>query len=190
MELFDLIKTRRSIRKFSTEPITESELEQLVELARYAPAAANVQPLKYAVINEKAVCNKIFPHTRWAKLLGERGTPKNGEEPTAYIAVMTSIKERLNTEADAAFAIQNIVLAAWAKGIGSCILGAIDRQKIAEIINMPNGYEITYIVALGYPAQSSIAEDACDSVAYYMDDNGTVHVPKRKLEDIMYTVKE
>lgn len=189
MEIYDLIKTRRSIRKFSTEPIPEDDLEQLVELARYAPAAANVQPLKYAVISGKTVCDKIFPHTRWAKLLGERGTPRKGEEPTAYIAVMSDVNKRLNTEADAAFAIQNIVLAAWAKGIGSCILGAIDRQKIAEIINMPQDCELNYIVALGYPAQSSIAEDACDSVAYYMDDNGTVHVPKRKLEDIMYYVK-
>lgn len=189
MEIYDIIKTRRSIRKFTSEQIPESELLRLVELARYAPAAANVQPLKLAVISGQAMCDKIFPHTKWAKLLGERGVPQKGEEPTAYIAVMSDVSKRLNTEADAAFAIQNIVLAAWADGIGSCILGAIDRKKIAEIINMPEGCEINYLIALGYPAQSSIAEDACDDVAYYMDDNGTVHVPKRKLEDIMYIVK-
>ena len=54
---------------------------------------------------------------------------------------------------------------------------------------MPAGYEINYVVALGYPSQESVAEDASESVAYYMDDNGTVHVPKRKLEDVMYSVK-
>lgn len=189
MEIYDIIKTRRSIRKFSRKPVPESELARLVDFARYAPAAANVQPLKYAVVSGHSACGKIFPHTRWAKLLGKRGTPAEGEEPTAYIVVMSDVQKRLNCEADAAFAIENIVLAAWAMGIGSCILGSIDRDEIASIINMPAGCEINYVVALGYPSQESVAEDASESVAYYMDDNGTVHVPKRKLEDVMYSVK-
>lgn len=189
MDIIENIKTRRSIRKFDGKKISTETLESLVDAARYAPAAANIQPLKYAVVNSEAMCRKIFPHTHWAKLLGTRGTPQNGEEPTAYIIVMKNAEKSMNVEADAAFAIENIVLGAWSMGIGSCILGAIDRKAIAEIINMPSGYEINYAVALGYPKQESVAEDAESSVEYYMDDNGVVHVPKRKISEIMYIVE-
>ena len=189
MNVIENIKTRRSIRKFDGRNIELSLLKQIVDTARYAPAAANIQPLMFAVVNTKEKCNEIFPHTHWAKLLGERGTPKNGEEPTAYIIVMSNKEKRMNMEADAAFAVENMVLAAWNMGIGSCILGAINKAEIGKIVNIPQNYEINYAVALGYPAQQSVAEDAEDSVAYYMDDDDKVHVPKRKLDDVMYIVR-
>ncbi|MBP3348987.1 MAG: nitroreductase family protein [Clostridia bacterium] len=189
MELYEVLKTRRSIRKFTQEKISDELLAKLVDVARYAPAAANVQPLKYAVVRGE-MTKDIFPLTRWAKLLGERGTPQPGEEPTAYIFVMTDTKNSYNKEADASLAIENIVLAAWYEGIGSCILGSIDKPKIARLINMPQGYEINYAIALGYPAQESLAEEEQNGVAYYMDDEGVVHVPKRKLCDVMYFADE
>lgn len=184
MDVYEVIKTRRSIRKFSQTVISDSMLLKLIDAARFAPSAANVQPLTYAVVRGE-MCSEIFPLTKWAKLLGERGTPQRGEEPVAYIFVMTK-KNSYNKEADASFAIENIVLAAWYEGIGSCILGSIDRPKISKIISAPDGYEINYAVALGYPMQKSYAEDETDGVEYYMSDDGNVHVPKRKVEDIMY----
>ncbi len=189
MTVDEALKTRRSIRKFTQEQISDDIMTSLIDVARYAPAAANIQPLKFAVINTKEVCDKIFPLTKWAKLLGEKGTPRSGEEPTAYIIVMTDKNTRFNLEADAALAIENIVISAWDKGIGSCILGSIDREKIAEIISMPENLEINYAVALGYPMQESYAEDANGNVAYYMDDEGTVRVPKRAVSEIMWRVK-
>ena len=187
MEFYEVLKTRRSIRKFEQTQISDEMLSKLVDAARYAPVAANVQPLKYAIVRgDKA--NEIFPLTRWAKLLGERGTPKAHEAPVAYIFVMTDTNNSYNKEADASLAIENIVLAAWYEGIGSCILGSIDKPKISKIINLPEGYEINYAVALGYPAQTSVAEEEENGVAYYMDDEDVVHVPKRKLQDISYFV--
>lgn len=187
MEFYEVLKTRRSIRKFEQTQISDEMLLKLVDIARYAPVAANVQPLKYAIVRgDKA--NEIFPLTRWAKLLGERGTPKAHEAPVAYIFVMTDTNNSYNKEADASLAIENIVLAAWYEGIGSCILGSIDKPKISKIINLPEGYEINYAVALGYPAQTSVAEEEENGVAYYMDDEDVVHVPKRKLRDISYFV--
>ena len=187
MEFYEVIKTRRSIRKFEQTQIPDEMLKKLVDTARYAPAAANVQPLKYAIVRGEWA-KEIFPLTRWAKLLGERGTPKVHEAPVAYVFVMTDTKNSYNKEADASLAIENIVLAAWYEGIGSCILGSIDKPKISKIINLPEGYEINYAVALGYPAQTSVAEEEENGVAYYMDDEDVVHVPKRKLQDISYFV--
>lgn len=184
MEFYDVLKTRRSIRKFAQTKISDGLLLKLIEAARFAPSAANIQPLKYALVRGNK-CDDVFPLTKWAKLLGEKGTPQTGEEPTAYIFVMTH-KNSYNKEADASLAIENIVLSAWYEGIGSCILGSIDRTKIAQIISMPEDYEINYAIALGYPMQTSIAENENNGVEYYMDDNGTVHVPKRNVEDIMY----
>ena len=187
MEFYEVLKTRRSIRKFEQTQISDEMLSKLVDAARYAPVAANVQPLKYAIVRgDKA--NEIFPLTRWAKLLGERGTPKAHEAPVAYIFVMTDTNNSYNKEADASLAIENIVLAAWYEGIGSCILGSIDKPKISKIIGLPEDYEINYAIALGYPAQTSVAEEEENGVAYYMDDEDVVHVPKRKLCDVSYFV--
>ncbi len=188
MEFYDVIKTRRSIRKFSQREISDDVIIRLIDAARFAPSAANAQPVRFAVINNER-CKEIFPLTRWAKLLGEKGTPKAGEEPTAYIFVMTDEEISFNDEADASLAIENIVLAAWCEGIGSCILGSIDRKRIAEIINMPEDWVLNYAVALGYPAQESVGEDCCGDVKYYMDDEGIVHVPKRTVEEITKFVK-
>lgn len=184
MEFYEVLKTRRSIRKFLQTEISDAVLLKLIDAARFAPSAANAQPLKYAVVRGEK-CKDIFPLTKWAKLLGEKGTPQNGEEPVAYIFVMTQ-KNSYNKEADASLAIENIVLAAWHDGIGSCILGSIDRPKISNIISSPEDYDINYAVALGYPMQKSFAEDETDGVEYYMTENGDVHVPKRKIEDIVY----
>ncbi len=190
MTTAEAILTRRSIRKFEQKPLERSLLKEIVNAGRLAPQAANVQPLKFAVADTKKVCARIFPSTKWAKLLGEKGQPKSGEEPVAYIMVLQNTKQKLNQEADAAFAIENMVLYAWENGVASCILGAIDREAIAKAINMPEGYELVYAVAFGYPMQESSFEDAEDSVKYYMDAEGRVHVPKRKLEDVMYFAEE
>lgn len=97
MEFYDVLKTRRSIRKFAQTKISDELLLKIIDAARFAPSAANLQPLKYAVVRGEK-CGDIFPHTKWAKLLGERGTPQKDEEPTAYIFVMThkirTIKKR------------------------------------------------------------------------------------------------
>jgi nitroreductase len=87
---------------------------------------------------------------------------------------------------DAGFASQNILLCAEEEGIGSCVLCNIDRNKIKELLKIPKEVEVDSVIALGYKAEQPVIEDMKNSVKYWKDENDVLHVPKRKLEDIIH----
>jgi nitroreductase len=187
MDVYEAILKRRSIRKFKQDPIPVDLLEKLVNAARLAPQGANLQPIKYVVINAPQLLPQVFSMTRWAAYIAPKGTPQAGEEPTAYIAILADPEIRANgCDTDAGAAVENLILAAVGEGIGSCWLGSIDRKGLSELLNIPERYQIHSLIALGYPAESPIVEDAVDSIKYYKDENGTLHVPKRTLAEVMF----
>jgi nitroreductase len=187
MEVKQAITTRRTIRKFQQKPIETKILTELVDGARLAPSASNMQPLVYLVIHEPELCKDIFQTVRWAGYIAPEGDPGAGEKPTAYIVVLANkeIKES-GYEHDAGAAIQNICLLAWDYGIGSCWIGSVDKQALRAACNIPDRYAIDSVVALGYAAERSVAEDEHGSIRYYKDEQHVLHVPKRKLPDILF----
>lgn len=187
MSLYDLITSRRSIRQFKSEPIPKDILKKLVNAARLAPSAANLQPLEFIVVDDEAIRKEIFSCLRWAAYIAPEGNPKPGQEPVAYVVVLVNrnIRDR-GFERDAGAAIENLILAAWEKGIGSCWVISIDRSRVHEILGIPDEYSIDSIVALGYPAEMPLLEDIKDSIKYWKDREGRLHVPKRKLERVIH----
>lgn len=187
MNFYELILSRRSIRQFKSKPISKDILEKLVNTARLAPSAANRQPLEFIVVDEEEMGRKIFSCLKWAAYIAPQGDPRPGHEPVAYIVILvnTGIKER-GYEYDAGAAIENIILAAWEQGVGSCWLLSVERDKIQDILKIPMTYKIDSVIALGYPDEEPIAEIMEDSVKYWKDSTGRLHVPKRKLEDIIH----
>lgn len=192
MDFSELIKTRRSIRRFKPTPIDRSTLIELLDAARSAPSAANRQPLEYVLVVEPAVVQKLFEQLAWAAFVQPKRNPPQGSRPVAYIVVLVNTDRRLASfgPVDAAAAIENILLAAWSKGIGSCWLGSIHRDNIRKLLAIPDSLEINSVVALGYPGEQPITEDAKDSsdeaVRYYLDDADRLHVPKRTLNSISH----
>ncbi len=81
------------------------------------------------------------------------------------------------------------MLAAEAEGIGSCILCNIDREEIQNIFKIPQPITVDSVIALGYKAEKSIIEEMDDSVKYWRDEHAVLHVPKRKLDDIIHINK-
>jgi len=79
-----------------------------------------------------------------------------------------------------------ISLAAFEKGLGSCLLASIDRDKLREILKLPDHCEIDLVVALGYPNESPVVENFVDSVKYWKDQQDVLHVPKRQLGEILH----
>lgn len=187
MRVYDAIMNRRSIRKFSQTPILHEDLLELVRCAGMAAYPANVQPLKFALIEEKETCKEIFACTKWAGYL-KNGAPEEDKRPTAYLVILgdASIKGgELQVEVGAAG--MTVTLAALEKGIASCWLGALDRERIAEILALPEHLKVKDVIALGYPAQKSRPEEIKDGdVKYYLDEEDILHVPKRSLEEILY----
>ena len=187
MTLYDLVTSRRTIRQFKREPIPKDVLKKLVNAARLAPSAANLQPLEFIVVDDEEMREKIFSCLHWAAYIAPEGNPKPGKEPVAYIVVLinTKIRDR-GFERDAGAAIENILLTAWSEGIGSCWLISIDRSKVHQVLNIPDHYNIDSVIAMGYPAEKPLLEEMEESIKYWKDEEGRLHVPKRKLEDIIH----
>lgn len=187
MNVKEAILSRRSIRRFTQEEVPEKKLTELVNLARLAAYGGNTQPLKFKIISDKAALDAVFPTIKWAAYL-DNYAPKENERPTAYIAVLgdTSVRAGSGFEVEAGAAVTTMMLEAVEMGLASCWLGAIDRNAIKKILNLPENLNVVYLLALGYGAQESKAVDIKDDdVRYYLDDNGVLNVPKRTLNEVL-----
>ncbi len=159
---------------------------KMLNAARLAPSGGNLQPLKYIVVTDQTMLEPVFQTTRWAGYLAPHGTPKEGEKPTAYIVVLVDTEIRKDGDNDASAAIENMLLTAEEDGIGTCWIGSVDRKKLAELLQIPETLAVHSVVAMGYKAQESRAvEMVGNDVKYYLDEDGVLHVPKRKMEDIV-----
>lgn len=183
MEFSEIIKNRRTKRKFEDKEISYSVLEDMVNDARVAPYPVNYQPLKFMIVQKKA--NNIFKYTKWAGLLKD-GEPKEGERPNTFIAVLgdRSIKKSGDFFVEGAIACTTLVYSAENHGLSACWLGAIDREKIKCEIAPNTDFEVVYLVALGYSSQESNAVKLGESTSYYEKD-GKIYVPKRSLGEVL-----
>jgi len=190
MTVYDAIQKRRTIRKFKQDKIDGNDLVKLVDCARVAAYGANMQPLKFAVIDDKDMLDKIYPLTKWAGYLTD-GSPKENERPTAYIAVLgdNDIKKGGNFEVEAGSAVTSIMLEAVEMGLGSCWLGAIKRDELKALFKLPENLSVVYLLALGYPMQESKICEFNGDVKYFEDENKVINVPKRSIDDIMVEIK-
>jgi len=187
MSLYELILSRRSIRQFKPEPVSRSILEKLANAARLAPSGANLQPLEFVVVDEEEVRKRLFPCLRWAAYIVPEGNPQPGQEPVAYVVVLVNLKLRKNGyERDVGAAVENMILAAWEERVGSCWIANADIEKIKDMLNVPEDYKVDSVLALGYPAEEPITEKLKESVKYWKDSKGRLHVPKRRLDDIVH----
>lgn len=190
MKVDEAIKKRRSIRGFQQKKVGLNLLKELVAAARLAPSAANIQPLRYIIIAKPNWRQIVFNTLSWAAYIAPEGTPKKGARPMAYILVLIDKKEeKFPAQRDVGAAVQNILLLATAKGIASCWLGAIKREKLALGLEISSNYAIDSVVALGYPNEKSLVEAWHDSPRYFKDARGCMHVPKRDLKDLILAIK-
>lgn len=186
MNITDAITRRRTIRKYKQHKIPKDILKNLINAARLAPSAMNKQPLEYVVIDNKELVESVFEQVSWAGYIAPRGTPQEGEKPTAFLLIL--IKKELKTaytNHDIGAAAQNIMLQAEEYDIGTCWIGSLNRENVREILNIPNEYEVDTIIAVGYKDEESEYYDSDETVKYDKI-NGKYRVPKRKLETIIH----
>ncbi len=187
MELYNAILNRRSIRKFRDKEVSSALLKKFVNAGRFAPSGGNLQPWEFIIVNNNELVKEVFSTLKWANYLRD-GTPPEGKRPVAYIIILIN-RDILpeGGEYDIGMAAENIMLSAFEEGIGSCCVGSINKEKLRNILNVPDYCEIELIIALGYPDEESIAEKMRDdSIKYWRDDNSKMHVPKRDLDKILH----
>jgi len=187
LNVYEAAVSRRTIRRFLQKPIPMEVLKKFLNAARLAPSGGNLQPCEYVLVTEKDLLEKVFNTLKWAMYLAA-GTPREGEKPVAYVVVLVNTRKKSQGgEVDCAAAIENMVLTAWEEGIGACWMASIDREKLREILAIPDYCKVCFVVALGYKAEEPVVEDMMDNdVKYWRDENGVLHVPKRRLEDIVF----
>jgi nitroreductase len=148
MDVIDAIRGRRSIRKFQDTVVREEKLDLLIECAIWSPNAGNEQAWQFAVITSPEVKKMLL-----------KFAPGIFTNPPAIILICareerTDFESRLAYMADCAIAAQNIMLAAYNLGIGSCPIFSYSKTAWKEILGIPGGIEPYIAITLGYPAES------------------------------------
>jgi nitroreductase len=190
--LHDLVLRNRSYRRFDeSHRIAHETLVELIGLARYTPSAGNCQPLKYILSADQKTNDRIFPCLGWAAYLKEWEGPAPGERPTAYIVILIDETITKDWWCDDGIAAQTILLGAAEKGLGGCMIGSINRERLQQELHIPEHLKIRLVVALGKPAEQVVLEDlepgGGGDIRYWRDQEGVHHVPKRMLAELIIT---
>jgi nitroreductase len=183
-----LIRKNRSYRRFyEDKKIDLRTLRSLVNLARLSASSANLQPLRYLLSCTTEGNQKIFPYLKWAGYLKDWDGPVEGERPPAYIVILGDTKISKSFGYDAGIAAQSILLGATERGLGGCIIGSIEREKLRSSLKIPRHLEILLVIALGKPREKVVIETVGKDgdIRYWRDSKGIHHVPKRALKDII-----
>jgi len=187
-EFKELVRRTRSIRRFrGNEPVASGVLRELVDCARLVPSSANLQPLRYVICNRPDKGEEIFACLKWAGYLTDWPGPAPGERPVAYIVIVADSVIASQPWCDCGIAAQTIALYAASQGLGTCMLGALDRDRLRGILGLEKRYEILLVLALGRPAEQAVlAEvDQEHGIRYWRDTQGIHHVPKRSLSEVI-----
>ena len=183
--IYEKIKSRRTIRKYIQKDVPKEVLYKCVDAARLSPSGANLQPLKYVVVNNDTQLNLVFNTLKWAAYLPDYKPSKN-EMPKAYIIILLDKNISNKPGHDAGIASMSISMVAYDEGLGSCILGAVDKEKLKKVLNLPDELDVVLVVSLGYSSEKSIVEKVRDNdIKYWLDKNKVLHVPKRDFMDLV-----
>lgn len=144
MDFYEVIGARRSIRSFKKDPPPLETLERILEAAREAPSANNLMPWKLVVVSE--------PDSRAALATGTYGKFL-ADAPVVIVGCGDRKASPEWFAVDTAIALEHVVLAATAEGLGSCWVGSFDKTAVMNVIGIPEGFEVIALIALGAPKE-------------------------------------
>lgn len=155
MDLFEAIRLRRSTRAFTGEEVSDNEVEKILEAARWAPSAGNIQPWDFVVVRKAETKRK----------LAEAALDQIFIEEAPVVIVVCADKDRsargygsrganLYCLQDTAAAVENILLGACALGLGACWVGAFQESKVSLILNTRGGVRPVAIIPVGRPGET------------------------------------
>ena len=151
MDVFECIKTRRSIRKYQDVPVEWDKIGQILEAGKAAPSAGNLQDWRFIVIldagQRKGIAEACLQQDWIAKAPVHIIVVAEPEKSKRFYGIRG---ERLYNIQDAAAATQNMLLMAHALGLGSCWIGAFEEDKLRTVVNMPSEIRPQAVVTIGY----------------------------------------
>lgn len=153
-QLLNTIKERRSIRSFKSKEIPSEIIEQLIEALIWAPSAGNLQARKFYFVFNEEIKNQMVDAAHGQSFIAEA--------PVAVVACTNDEIENkygnrgknLYTICDVSLSIQNMLLLAHEFGLGTCLVGAFNHEKVVEALNTPSNLHPILIVPVGYSAEN------------------------------------
>jgi len=163
MDLFDAIRNRRSIRRYTDKPVENDKLAAVLEAVRQAPSWANMQCWRMVVVRDKTVKEKISDLSYVESYFAPKGYKANPSKKALAEApvIIVLCAEPQQSGAiwgqnyylvDAGIASQNLMLAAYGQGLGTVFVGVYDEVKVKGILNIPQNVRVIGLFPLGYPA--------------------------------------
>lgn len=159
MNVTECLKTRRSIRKYTAEPVDHSVIDSIVSLASYSPSWKNTQITRYIAIEDSSLLAEI----------ADKYTPEYNSNIIRQVNVLMAVtfkRGRCGYERDGSFttkkgdrwqmfdvgvACQSFCLAAWDHSLGTVIMGVFDEEGISKLLNLPEDQELAALIAIGHP---------------------------------------
>jgi nitroreductase len=150
LEVFEAVRTRRSIRKYKDKPVEKEKLLKILEAARLSPSASNNQHWHFIVVIDKEIRERLFPayNRDWFV-----------KAPVVIVACSTPSKAWSREDGeeywkvDAAIAMQSMVLVAHELGLGTCWIAAFKEDKVKDALRIPEEVRPVALTPLGYPAE-------------------------------------
>ncbi|MBN2325103.1 MAG: nitroreductase family protein [Spirochaetes bacterium] len=177
MALIDIIRSRKSVRKYTGRPVPRKQVEMCVEAARLAPSADNVQPWRFIVLDDPAY-KKLFCESVLTGLF--RRTRFIEKAPVIVVlAAKTSLivhrvgKRVVKTDVqliDMGIAGEHFVLQAQELGIGTCWINMFSPKRAKRFLGLPSGMRVISLIAMGYPAEGATKNRRdlpLDSILFY-----------------------
>ena len=192
MDFLELVKEARTCRRFDeAAELSEECLSWLVDCARLTPCAKNQQALRYVALKSAEARAALFPCLGWAGALPDWTGPKEGERPGGYLVVCLEGGSRELARIDMGIAGQTIQLAAQSRGLAACMILSFNAEKVARVLELPEGVEPLLVIALGKPVEVRriVPVPADGSLKYWRDEEQVHYVPKRALSDILLGIK-
>ncbi len=147
-EGLDIIFARRSIRKYTAEPVSDEDIHTLLEAAMAAPSASNKKPWHFIVIRDRATIDELAGHHHHGDIL---------QRAPLCIAVCGVPDESMYWSLDCSAAAENLLLAATALGLGAVWIGMYPRPErqvwASRILTLPDGVSVLNLIAIGHPAE-------------------------------------
>jgi nitroreductase len=147
MDVFDAIKGRRSIRRYSGQPVEDEKLQKVLEAARLAPSASNLQSWKFIVVRDPKTIKKM--------LEAAYHQPFVGQAPVIMVSCGTDPESTMSCgqykhTVDLSIATAYMILEAYEQGLGTCWLGRFNEEMVKKVLGIPDGVRVVAVYPLGY----------------------------------------
>ena len=158
LDVFEAIRDRRSIRAYERKDVSDKDVKRLIDAARMAPSAGNIQPWEFVIVRKAELKHRLSTAALNQTFIQE-----------AHVVIVVCANEMLSAQGygsrgknlyclqDTAAAIQNLLLAAHALGLGACWVGTFREEEVRDVVKAQRGVRPVTIVPVGYPAEKSEA---------------------------------